>query len=118
LNLSNLNHGIYILKVYATGKLSSSDTETIESNILQHKLVYYESSVGTPLLAIQVPEVTEQYTNIPISYLFVSSEDDNDDYTLEFIIDNKEEDKLTIKANTLAEHNLYFENSGIYSLTV
>lgn len=62
--------------------------------------------------------MTEQYTNIPISYLFVSSEEDNDDYTLEFIIDNKTQDQLTIKANVLGSHNLYFENSGAYSLTV
>jgi len=114
--LSTLNHGIYILKVRVVGKISGQNNAYIYSNYLTHKLVYNIADGTNPLLGVLLPERAEQYSNIPISYLFSTSAEDTNDYTLKVYIDQEEKAALTIKPNLLGVYNLYFEETGTYML--
>jgi hypothetical protein len=71
LDLSKLSHGVYVLEVVATAMIGASNT-TLYSNKLTHKIGRFNIVDNTPLLMIKTPEVTEQYTNIPVHYLLVT----------------------------------------------
>lgn len=112
-NLANLTHGNYVLKVQALAEPSSSDVP-IPSDILTHNLVYYKET-GSAILSVFVPEVTEQYTNIPVEYLLVTEEGSRQ-YNLVVKINDSEKTTLEIIANTVDIYNLYFEDKGTYRL--
>ena len=109
LDMSTLEHGIYILKVQATANITGA-MDSVESNVLTHKLGYF-TETSSPLLLVLAPEITEQYTDIPVSYLYVTN-DVNKDYTLEIRIDNVFFKDLSIKSNVAQNYNFYFEESG------
>ena len=114
LNFIDLNHGVYVMTVQAEAKILGSAT-IIKSNLLTHRVVRFNENIGNALFAINIPEKTEQYTNIPLSYL-LSTKEDNKNYTLSIGIDGKEETQLNITSNTLDSYTLYFETKGNYSL--
>lgn len=115
LNLSTLSHGVYVLKVLASAVIGSSNT-TLYSNELTHKVGRFDtSSTGNPLLLIKVPEVTEQYTNIPVHYLLVTTES-NKSYHLSISLDGVEKTELAIASNNASSYPLYFEEKGTYTL--
>jgi hypothetical protein len=64
LNLSGLSHGAYVLKVQATGSIGGG--VRVESNTLTHKMVYFDNNAGTPIFTVLLPDITEQYSNIPL----------------------------------------------------
>lgn len=115
LNLSTLPHGVYVLKVLASAVIGSSNT-TLYSNELTHKIGRFDtSSTGNPLLLIKVPDVTEQYTNIPVHYLLVTAES-NKAYHLSISLDGVEKTELAISSNNASSYPLYFEEKGTYTL--
>ena len=113
LKLQDLPHGIYVMKVVASANIGTSNA-VIFSNELTHKIAHFITD--EPLLMIMTPERTEQYTNIPINYLLVTSEA-NKTYTLDIIVGRESKIKLAIKSNAAGSYPLYFEEKGIYSLS-
>ena len=113
LNLSKLVHGSYTLEVQAQAGILGS-TDVIKSNVLTHKVGYFKNE-SNPLLIVSVPEKTEQYTNIPLNFMLVSSEA-NKTYTLQVKVDEDELTTLNIVSNTLSNYPLYFETKGSYNL--
>lgn len=115
LDLTKLTHGIYLMKARIVGKINGQD-DYIYSNYLTHKMVYNIVEGGNPLLGILIPEKTEQYSNIPISYLFATTAEDTTTYRLRVMIDQVEKTTLEIAPNVMGVYNLYFEETGIYTL--
>ena len=115
LDLSSLSHGVYVVKVTATAKIRASSDNVLSSNELIHKIGHFVKN--DPLLMISTPEVTEQYTNIPVYYLLVTSDTNKKPYTLDISLDGKEKTQLTIYSNTFGEYPLYFETKGTYTLS-
>lgn len=116
LDLTALTQGVYVLKVKATAKISGM-IEDLQSNVLTHKFAYFKASNNEPLLAVHIPETIEQHTNIPINYV-VLTEEANQDYTINFSLNGSHQATLTTKSNVIDQYNLYFENKGTYTLTV
>ena len=108
LALASLGHGIYVLKVQAFAQINAFDS--ISSNIITHKVGRFTESTS-PLLLAQSAGAPEQYTNIPIDYLFISSEIGKD-YTLEIRVNNIFHKSLTITSNTADYYTFYFEDTG------
>jgi hypothetical protein len=104
------DHGIYVLKVYAQAQIAGT-TEFLRSNILTHKFGYFDTANGMPLLMVLTPERTEQYTNIPMDYLLVTSETSKN-YTLDIKLNNIPKATLNITSNILDTYTLYFEETG------
>lgn len=114
LDLKDLPHGVYVMRVKAQAAITGS-TNTLYSNELVHKVARFDSINGSPLLMIMTPEVTEQYTNIPMDYLLVTGET-NKTYTLDIKLNGLNKTNLNIVSNTLNTYNLYFEEKGLYNL--
>ena len=112
INLENQLHGIYVLTVQASVKIGGTN-KVLTSNILSHKLAKYVTN-NKPLLMIDIPEKTEQFTNIPIQYLLLADES-NKKYTLDLKLNGKTETELNIYTNVRGVYNLYFERIGTYS---
>lgn len=113
LDLSSLSHGIYVMKVVASASISSSNI-VLESNELTHKIARFVNTTE-PLLMIMTPEETQQYTNIPLNYLLVTSES-NKSYTLDVKINGITKTSLNIVSNVADSYPLYFEEKGTYTL--
>lgn len=114
LDLSALPHGSYVLKVDATATISASG-QILPSNTLTHKIIRFAEGNTTPVFTIFVPEKTEQYTNIPLNYLLVTSEAEKE-YHLNIKLNGVEKTTLTIVSNKMGTYPLYFEEKGVYSL--
>ena len=113
-NLSELEHGIYNLKITAYAKISNSNT-IIPSNILNHKMINYVIQ-GSPLLTIIPTQEFMQYTETPLKYLLVT-EDSNKDYSLKITLNNQVIDTINIKSNTIGEYpGIYFDQIGLFTL--
>lgn len=116
LGLTNLAHGVYIVKVQMQANIAGSE-KVIFSNVLTHKLIrFVPGSVGA-LLAVNVPEKIEQYTNAPMDYM-IASEEENKNYTVDISIDGVSKAQLIANTNELKSYTLYFENKGNYTLTI
>ena len=116
LNLSNLNHGNYIMTVEAIAQITGSST-TIPSNILTHKVSKFDENINSALFTALLPDRLEQHTNIPLNYLLTSKEE-NKTYTLKISLDGIETARLAITTNTLSKYPLYFDKKGNYSLNL
>ncbi len=116
LDLSDLTHGTYVMKVQATGNIENTTT-TVSSNILTHKIIYFDSAQGTALFSAFLPEKTEQFANIPFTTLLVTGGSAKE-YTMELRINGNLETTLKITAHTPLDYNLLFEEKGVYSLTL
>ena len=114
LDLSQLSHKVYVLKIVATATIAASG-QILYSNTLTHKIVRFAEGNTTPLLAIFIPEKTEQYTNIPLNYLLVTSEAEKE-YHLNIKLNGIDKTTLTIASNKMGTYPLYFEEKGNYSL--
>ncbi len=115
LNLVGLMHKSYVLKVQASARISGTTT-TLTSNVLTHKLAYFTNTSNAPVLMVYIPEVTEQYTNIPIQYMLLASEA-NKEYTLDLSLDGMSQIQLKVQTNVAGEYPLYFEDKGTYTFT-
>lgn len=116
LDLTDLNHGNYIMTVEAEAQITGSST-IIPSNILTHKVSKFDENINSALFTALLPERLEQHTNIPLNYLLTSKEE-NKTYTLKISLDGKEVVKLAIVTNTMSKYPLYFDKKGNYSLTL
>ena len=114
LNINSLPHGVYEMHVQANAYIASSGV-TLESNTLIHKVARFDTNNNTPLLLIMVPKVTEQYTNIPLEYLLVSTESTKE-YTLDIKLNGETKTQLAVAANQAGSYNLYFEDKNTYTL--
>ena len=115
LNLTNLNHGVYVLQVQMQAKISGSEL-IIYSNVLTHKLIRFVSGSANALFAVNIPDRIEQYTNATMSFMVASSEE-NKNYTVDISIDGVNKALLSVTTNQLNTYTLYFENKGNYTLT-
>ena len=109
-----LSHGVYKLKVWAQAKIKNTN-KIIKSNVLTHVVACFAVGASKPLLAINLPDKIEQYTNIPLNYLLVSEEADKV-YTLNIFINGILKTSLAVSSNAAASYSLYFENKGTQSL--
>jgi hypothetical protein len=80
-------------------------------------MIKFDSEVNSSLLAYSLPNILEQYTNIPL-YYYLANPEDNKQYTLEIATDGNVITTLDITTNTLQDYSLYFENKGSYNLTL
>lgn len=108
LDISSLYHGIYVLKVQASATITGT-TDIVASNVLTHKVGYF-TETSSPLLMVLAPSKTEQYTNIPIEYLYVCNET-NKNYTLEIRINNIFYKNINITSNIASTYSFYFEEA-------
>ena len=111
LNLSNLSHGAYTLKVYLTGL---AGINTIPSNILTHKIIRYREG-GDPILGVLIPDYCEQYTAIPINYLLVYG-DSVKNYDLSITLDNDEIAVESVSSGILDTYDLTVDIASVYRL--
>lgn len=112
LDLTGLSHGNYIMTVQAFAKIANSTVE-VKSNILTHKICYFDPNVGSPCLMIMLPEKPEQHTNIPVKYLLLTTDKDKE-YTLVIEVAGSEPKKYTILSKSRGEETLYFEEEGTF----
>jgi hypothetical protein len=114
--MNEIPHGVYVLTVQAFVEISGTTT-LISSDMLEHKIAKFDMANNTPLLLVSLPEITEQYTNIPLNYMLVTTEG-SDNYTLNIKLNGENVRDLNIISNTLPDepYNLYFESTGIYTL--
>ena len=112
LSKTGLGHGVYVLKVQASANVAGSSVP-LTSNVLSHKIAYFDATIGDALLMVYFPEKTEQYTNIPVEYLLLT-EESNEVYTLDISLDNVSQIKLNISSNNKGEYSLYFEEQNNY----
>ena len=73
MNLSDFEHGSYILEVSAQVELNTSNLP-IPSNKLLHKISVYMLDGNVPIFSIKFPEKAEMHTNIPVYYEIASAE--------------------------------------------
>jgi hypothetical protein len=64
-----------------------------------------------------IPEITEQYTNIPVKYLLVYGETTKT-YNMDFMLDGNLETTQEVTNNVLDKYNLNFDSTGIYNLSL
>ena len=107
LNLSDFEHGSYILEVSAQVELNTSNLP-IPSNKLLHKISVYMLDGNVPIFSVKFPEKAEMHTNIPVYYEIASAEM-NKQYTVKIDIDGKEKTQLSALTNTLYSYDFYFE---------
>lgn len=115
IDLSKCSHGTYILKAQASGNIDGGGT--VYSNTLTHKVVRFDSSVGSPIFAVSIPEQTEQFTNIPISYLLIEGDASNS-YTLDVKLNGENYQTLDIVSKEANSYPLYIEETGKYTLAM
>ena len=115
LNLTDLNHGVYVLQVQMQAKISGSEL-IIYSNVLTHKLIRFVTGSSNALFAVNIPERIEQYTNATMSFMIASSEE-NKNYTVDISVDGVNKALLSVTTNQLNTYTLYFENKGNYTLS-
>ena len=108
LNLTNFEHGGYILKIKCIAELKSSAT-SILSNELIHKVGVYTSAGNNPILIVKLPQTAEMHKNIPVMYQLISPEN-NAKYTMQIKIDGQEETQLSITTNKNETYDFYFED--------
>ena len=111
IDLSTLIHGAYTLKVYFTGQ---AGVNTITSNIFTHKMIRYKEG-GDPILGILIPEICEQYTEIPINYLLVYG-DSVKNYNLTITLDDENITSENVISGNYGTYNLTVEQADIYRL--
>ena len=116
LNLSQLSHGVYVVKVTMQAEITGSG-HPIYSNTLTHKVIRFEAGSSENLLAASLEDSVEQYTNIPLYYMVASSEE-NKRYSIKIDIDAKPLPLLEVTTNTLTDYSLYFEEKGTYTITI
>lgn len=114
LKLSELAHGEYTLKVQAYATVGGT---TVYSNVLTHKLLRYDEEVAQPIFSALIPEKTEQYSDITISYLLYFGVNTKQ-YKVDFVINNKIETTQILTAGTIDSYTLNFDNIGSYDLSI
>ena len=110
LDLSSLQHGVYVVKIQAYASIAGT-TDKIYSNTLTHKIGYFVEDTS-PLLLVLPPETAQQFTNIPVQYLYVTNEV-NKNYKLEIRVNNVYLQTINITSNTVGFYDFYFEDEGI-----
>lgn len=115
LNVSALNHQSYILKVALSVDLNGDGKPDVWSNTLTHKIACFKTNNNSPILQVSIPEETQAYTNIPINYLLSTNESEKP-YTMKISLNGKEKAILDITSNVIGSYDLYFEETGVYTL--
>ena len=108
LDLLSVPHGDYTLKVQITGMINGV---TIFSNILTHKILRYREEVARPIFSALIPEKTEQYTNIPISFLLTYG-NTTKAYSVDIIVDDEIITTQSIYAGEVNTYDLNFDIQG------
>lgn len=108
LDFSTVPHGDYTLKVQIVGIINGV---TIFSNILTHKILRYREDVARPIFSALIPEITEQYTSIPISFLLTYG-NTTKAYSVNIIIDDEIITTQSIYAGEVNIYNLSFDTQG------
>lgn len=113
LNLINIPHGSYTMKVYLT---AISGITKLSSNILTHKIIHFQEG-GDPILGVLLPDKMEQYTTIPINYLLVYG-DSIKSYTLTMKLDGQVVTTESIISGSLEVYDLIIDKKGVYHLEI
>ena len=88
----------------------AGSVDPVPSNILTHKLGYIVGDTSSLLLTLP-PEVTEQYTDIAVKYLYITSASAKT-YTVELKINSVFYKTIIIEPNVEDEYSFYFEDAG------
>lgn len=113
IDLSEVAHGAYTLKVYIQG---ISGNVKIPSNVFTHKLIRFVEG-GDAILGILLPEKAEQYTPIPINYLLVYG-DSIKSYNLNISLDNQLVTSESVTSGNLDSYELNIDKTGAYRLQI
>ena len=110
LSVTNLPHGSYTMKVVLTGTIGGA---AIRSNELIHKVVRYYALIGQPIFSYLIPEVTEQYIDIPVKYLLTHGAE-SQTYAMEILVDGTLITSQDLVVDQLGEYALSFDKGGTY----
>jgi hypothetical protein len=100
INVSDLPHGNYVLKIHVEAELYTS-TKPIPSNELIHKYACYQDiESDNPLFIVNFPKNAMMHMDIPVEYLIVSNEE-NITYHVKIDIDGSERTTLELVTNKI-----------------
>ena len=113
INVSGISHGSYEMRVTLKGKIGG--VTTIESNTIAHKVIRYNSLIGTPIFTYLLPDKIEQYTDIPIDFMLSYGDEER---AYELLIKANEEDvvTLTITSGRIESYTLNFDKAETYKI--
>lgn len=110
------SHGVYILSASFCALLS--DGKVISSPASTHQIIFYETSVNTPLIAAHVPEVKlSQYDSSIITYMIV----DEQSIVAEVDVTLWTENDTSVVKATLGQESSWkkmFNKTGFYQLAI
>lgn len=112
LNVENIDHGNYEMRVKLTGIAGGT---SIDSNELVYKVIVYNHNIGLPIFSYLLPEVTEQYTDIPLSYLLTYGIEQKD-YSLEIYVNNEYLTTQILSTGVIQTYNLSFDEAKTYNI--
>ena len=111
LNMADIPHGAYTMKVYLS---AVSGITTLASNIETHKMIRFQEG-GEPILGVLIPDEMEQYTEIPINYLLVYG-DSIKTYNLAIRLDEELITTQSVVSGSLDTYELNIDKKGVYYL--
>ena len=115
-DLSGCTHGVYVLEATLHGTLPNG--EIIASNTLQHKVIYYDNTINTPLIAVHTPTYQiQQYEDLTMTYMIVDKGSTSAVVTARLYVD----DDYTNVSATLGQMSTWkktFLNEGSYDLKI
>lgn len=115
-DLSGCLHGVYVLEATLHGTLPNG--EIIASNTLTHKIIYYDNTINTPLIAAQVPTLQiQQYEDLTVTYMIVDKGSTSAVVTARLYVD----DDYTNVSSTLGQMSTWkkaFLKEGSFELKI
>ena len=92
-------HGSHLFQAYITAKLNDSETGTVTSNTIVKDIMYYDASVGTPVIGCAQQEFTaRQHDTTSISFTVYDPATETPSVTL--AVDGIAAPELTLTENT------------------
>ena len=107
--------GTYKMEVTYVGSIDEENTQLVYSNSLIYQFIYYGEE---PVLGAYLPEKSiMQYDTVNIDYILASTQDILDYHKIT-LKRNNTSTVQTVQFNTVQTWSIYFDQAGIYSLTI
>ena len=113
------SHGVYELKAAFCAKISAD--QTVSSPQISHQIIFYETSVNTPLIAAHVPSTKiSQYDSTVVTYMIIDQQSSALGLS-EVNVDLVKNGVASKEVAILGEANIWketFNKEGIYDLEI
>ena len=107
--------GAYTMEVSYRGKASYDDTDWISSNTIVLEVVYFDEN---PVFVVNVPSLRiEQYSTLTVQYMIAAVSTSVDALPVKRILDTVET-PTTVKYNTMASWDIYFDKPGSHTIAI